>query len=195
MEYRDYIFFLKENLDFSKCAFFPNIDQKISKTKIEIHHEPFTLFDIVDVVLQKYIDEGYPINELYIAEEVMELHYRNMVGLIPLSVTIHQMIHPKKIDNEKKIFIPLHMVYGGFRDFISEYAEYMDDGIYEKFKRKLEETKNLTEEAFNALIKEFEYIEVEGFETAEKLPDKIKELSNFTQTEDVDDSIISQYIA
>lgn len=169
LENRDFLFFLKENMDFSKCAFFQNIDSKISKARIEIHHEPFTLYDICDIVLQKWMDEGYPINELLIADEVAELHYANKVGLIPLSLTIHQMIHPKKYTTEQKIFIPTYMVSGNYKAFVKEYGEYMDDAIYERFKKKIDRSKEFTEESFQALIKEFEYLEIEGVEDLEKM--------------------------
>ena len=52
-EYRDYVAFLKENIDMDKCAFWKNVSSENSKrVKIEIHHEPFTLFDIVSVVVE-----------------------------------------------------------------------------------------------------------------------------------------------
>ena len=87
-EYKDYIAFLKEHVDMNRCAFFQNIStEDTRRVKIEIHHEPFTLYDYVEVVVDKFIAEGYPLNDLSIADEVMELHYNNKVGLIPLSKT------------------------------------------------------------------------------------------------------------
>ena len=97
LEYKDYIRFLKENMELDKCAFFQAVtsNRKNSKSKItiEIHHEPFTLYEICAVILNKFIKEGLPIDDLAIADEVLECHYNNLVGLIPLSATIHQMYH------------------------------------------------------------------------------------------------------
>ena len=64
-EYKDYINFLKEHVDMNKCAFFQNISMEDTKrVKIEIHHEPFTLYDYVAVVVDRYLAEGLPLNDL-----------------------------------------------------------------------------------------------------------------------------------
>lgn len=165
-EYKDYILFLKENFDMNECAFFKGVvhDSEHKNVRIEIHHEPFTLRDYVQTVLTKWIEEGNPINELYIAEEVMQIHYKNMVGLIPLSRTMHQMAH-----KSSKCKIPLNCCYGNYLKFLQEYEDYVDDALYDKLERKINETKNLTEEDFAYLTKEFTYIETEGVSEAKKL--------------------------
>lgn len=165
MEYRDYITFLKENIDMDRCAFFKNVSSEDTKrVKIEIHHEPFTLYDYVAVVVDKFQTEGFPLNDLSISDEVMELHYNNKVGLIPLSVTIHKAVH-----NSNKIVIPLNMVYGDYAGFLSspEYESYVDD-LYDKLESKINATKNLTEESFDALKKQFMYIEMDDVPAVEK---------------------------
>ena len=164
-EYRDYIAFLKENVDMDKCAFYQNVSSENSKrVKIEIHHEPFTLFDIVSVVVDRFMDQGYPLNDLLIADEVMELHYANMVGLIPLSKTIHQVVH-----NSTKITIPLNMVYGDYTSFLTseKYEPYVDE-LFEKLETKINETKNLTESNFDDLKKEFTYLEMKDVPAVNK---------------------------
>lgn len=167
MEYKDYIQFLKEHVGLDSCVFFQNVtNNKKGRISIEIHHEPFTLYDIVAVVLEKFIKEGRAINDLDIADEVMELHYANKVGLVPLSKTAHQVVH-----NSTKLFVPLNMVYGQYSQFLNEYDEYIneDSPLYEKLERKVQQTKDLTKESFDALTKEFTYLEVEGVETVEKV--------------------------
>lgn len=165
-EYKDYILFLKENFDMNECAFFKGVvhDSEHKNVRIEIHHEPFTLRDYVQTVLTKWLEEGNPINELYIAEEVMNIHYKNMVGLIPLSRTMHQMAH-----KSSKCKIPLNCCYGNYLEFLKEYEDYVDDSLYDKLERKINETKNLTADDFAYLTKEFTYIETEGVSEAKKL--------------------------
>ena len=116
------------------------------------------------VVVDKFQAEGLPLNDLCIADEVMELHYNNKVGLIPLSKTIHQMIH-----NSNKLVIPLNMVYGDYASFLSssEYESYVED-LYDKLETKINMTKNLTAESFDALTKEFTYIDMEDVPAVEK---------------------------
>ena len=166
-EYRDYIQFLKDHMDLNKCAFFQNINgEKTSRGKvsIELHHEPFTLQDYVDVVIEKYLDNGTELNSLLIADEVIELHYENKVGLVPLSKTMHEVIH-----NSNKILIPLNMVYGEYSKFLDEYDSYIPEELYDKLQRKLDMTKNLTPESFDAIRKEFTYIDVKGFDDVTKM--------------------------
>lgn len=165
MEYKDYIRFLRENVDMDSCAFFQRVTSNTTnnlgnkRVKIEIHHEPLTLYDYVAVVLEKYIASGEEINAMYIAEDVMELHYKNQVGLIPLSKTIHQIVH-----NTQKVTIPIFMCYGAYTEFLKDYADYIDmvPNLREKIERKVKETKELTPESFDALTKQFTYLEVEG---------------------------------
>lgn len=167
LEYRDYIQFLKEHVDLNECIFLMHLMGKTNNKKkisIEMHHGPFTLYDIVRVVVTKYIDEGLPINDLLIADEVMLLHYENKVGLVPLSKTAHQIIH-----RSTKLFVPLHMYYGNYSQFIEEYEPYITDEMYEKLEKAIDMTKNLTPESFNAILKEFKYLEISGVEDISKL--------------------------
>lgn len=164
-EYRDYIMFLKEHVDMAHCAFYQKVSSENSKkVKIEIHHEPFTLYDIVSVIVDRFLNEGLPLNDLIIADEVMELHYNNMVGLIPLSKTIHQVIH-----NSTKIVIPLNMVYGDYTSFLTsdKYEEYTDS-LFEKLENKINQTKNLKETDFDSLKKEFTYLEIKDVPNVSK---------------------------
>ena len=114
-EYRDYIAYLKEYVDMTHCAFFNNVENSQgSRVRIEIHHEPLTLYDIVKTVVNKHIDEGIPLNDFFIADEVMLLHYTNKVGLVPLSKSVHQIIH-----NSNELIIPLDLLLVDVLDSVS----------------------------------------------------------------------------
>lgn len=160
-EYKDYIRFLKDNMDMDKCAFFSNIKHnKDNKISIEIHHEPFTLDDIVRTVITKQMEEGKPLNDLDVADEVMELHYNDMVGLVPLSKTIHDVIH----SDTNKLFVPLNLCYGNFKKFVEDYQDYMEDDILTRLETKINLTKNINKESFSALDVHFEYLDIDGIE-------------------------------
>lgn len=170
MEYRDYIAYLKEYVDMNHCAFFNNVENgNGNRVHIEIHHEPFTLYDITNVVLNRFLKDGIPLNELYIADEVMRLHYENMVGLIPLSKSLHQMVHFS--DN---IVIPFNMIYGNYRKFMDEYADYFDyDGdtsILDKFEAKAIESRKFNSQMVSKLTPSFVYLKVDGFQLPQKIP-------------------------
>lgn len=157
-EYKDFISYLKENIDMTYCSYFNNITTKGSKkVSIHIHHEPFTLYDITLIVYQKWKDEDKPLSHLAIAEEVMKLHYQGYVGLIPLSATVHDLVH------SGKIFIPLQNVYGKYSKFVEEYGNYIPDDIMDILEIKVNKSKNLTEDDVSILEKKFVYLEVDGF--------------------------------
>lgn len=186
MEYKDYIAYLKEYIGLDHCAFFTNVTnndgtRRSRHISIELHHDPLTLDDIVDVILSKYEKEGLELNEFEIADEVMELHYNNEVGLIPLSKTAHQLVH-----NSAKLVIPLNLIYGRYVDFLAKYEPYIDlDGpIYNKIERRLNQMEEMTEESFNAITKQFEYLDVKGYEDIEKM--ELKNENNTEVKEDAD---------
>lgn len=157
-EYKQYIQFLKKEIDMTRCTFFSNVSNKNGgKISIEIHHEPFTLFDIVSIVLDKYIDMNLDINPLTISEEVMKIHYKNLVGLIPLSVTVHKLVH------DGKIFIPLQNVYGNYIGFIEEYSPYISPSIENMLQIKLNMSKEIDNLDTSILEKKYVYLDVEGF--------------------------------
>lgn len=170
MEYRDYINYLKEYVNMAQCAFFNNVENgQGNRVRIEIHHEPLTLYDIVKVVVNKYIQEAIPLNDLYIADEVMNIHYSNQVGLIPLSKSVHQIIH-----NSDDIIIPLHMVYGDYRHFLEEYNDYLsidetDTLILDKIESKINDSRAFNNEMVNKLTPKYVYVKVDGYSLPKKV--------------------------
>jgi len=159
LEYKQYIRFLRDEINMSECAFFENINNKNGNSgiSIEIHHEPIDLFSIVNVVIDKWIDLDMDLNPILIAEEVMRLHYKNQVGLVPLSVTVHQLVH------DGKIFIPLQNVYGDYLSFIEEYGPYVSDNISNVLQTKLRMSKEIENPDTSILEKKYIYLDVDGF--------------------------------
>lgn len=158
-EYKQYIQFLRTEINMSECIFFENVSNKNNNTgiSIEIHHEPIDLFTIVNTVLDKWIDLDWDINPLLISEEVMQLHYKNQVGLVPLSATVHQLVH------NGKIFIPLQNVYGNYLSFIEDYGEYISDNTSNILQTKLRMSKEIETPDTSILEKKYVYLDVEGF--------------------------------
>lgn len=165
IEYKQYIKFLKDEIDMTECAFFEKVNNKNnSSVSIEIHHEPIDLFTIVNTVVDKWIDLDLDLNPLLIAEEVMGLHYKNQVGLVPLSITVHQLVHVGKI------FIPLQNVYGNYLAFIEEYGTYLSDSTQNILQTKLRMSKEISDPDTSILEKKYVYLNVDGF----TLPQLIK---------------------
>ena len=162
MEYKEYIRFLKRNTDFRRCTILKGLNTNNGKRySIELHHEPFTLFDIVETVLNKREMLGEKIEPLSIADEVMALHYDGKVGLIHLSTTMHQLVH------DDKIFIPLQYIYQSYNEFYSEYRPYFNPLVIEKLEMKVEmslKTDNFISDSIDPC---FTYINIDGFDFPE----------------------------
>lgn len=159
MEYRDYMKFLRDHLNYNKCAVLNNVSRENGKKySIEIHHEPFTLYDLVDIEITRREVEGEPIEVLKIAESVMELHYDGLVGLIPLTKTAHELI------DSYKTFIPLQHIYQDYHKYYEQFEEYID--ICEHIKKKIDVKVKLSlqcDKLQSDIAPEFVYLDVDGF--------------------------------
>ena len=165
LEYRELIAYLRSSLEMNYCMFFNNVSKDKGKgIGIELHHIPFSLFDICNIVLRKYEEEELPIDPFVIAEEVMRLHYEGKVGLVPLSVTAHQLYH------RGDLFIPLQYVDKGFISFYQEYKPYMKD-YTEMLKRLIDMSKTYDIKNNKILQKHLIYLDPMGYK---QTPDKIK---------------------
>lgn len=122
--YKKLINFLREHVSMNACAFYKNINNiDTNSIHIEIHHEPFTLFDIVNIIYYKRLSLHEPLTENQIAKEVMWNHYRMTVGLIPLSETVHELVH------NGFLFIPTTKVYGYYKQFFNQYEPFINANL------------------------------------------------------------------
>lgn len=128
-EYSAYIGMLKTVLNCTKCTFLPNIDINEIRIPIEFHHYPFTLYDLVAIEVQAEIDrDNTQINQFEIANKIIKLHFQNLVGLVPMSQTVHELCH------DGKKFINVKYVEGDFHAYIQKYFHLIPDDYMEKIK-------------------------------------------------------------
>jgi hypothetical protein len=131
-EYRSFLGYLKREASLTYCSVMGNLQEDaLEQISLEIHHYPFTLFDITETVLNKYLMEQKGFTRLSIANEVMELHYALRVGLVPLTLTSHQLAH------SGNVLIPLEHVFGDYDAFRTEYLPYMSDEAQDRFNTHL----------------------------------------------------------
>ena len=151
-EYRQYVSICKTEFDLTRCKFIPDADLVDGNISLELHHYPFTLFDLTQAALRyEYgeLDESLgvykeDINIFRIAEHVMKLHYQGVVGLIPLSLTAHELAH------NGDIFIPLteDYVFGSWKELYENQAEYemeLDDIVSRNIETAMKMTQDLIE--------------------------------------------------
>ena len=185
-EYHNMVNYLRNYMDMNQCAFYRNVSNiDTTKIRIEIHHEPLGLEDIVRIVYNKRVAFNEPLDVEWVAKEVMYLHYNLMVGLIPLAETVHELVHAKYL------FVPTSAVLGKYRVFVDRYRDYM-------LPEQLETLENIevATEAYNGedaktiLSTNYIYVDFSGeykFPTTEEmikmLKSKIKEITDSKQLE------------
>lgn len=129
-EYRQFIKYLRETMGLNKCAFLQNVsNEETFDIKIELHHYPFSLRDIADIVYRKraYYKESLEIQ--MVAKEVMECHYKLIIGLISLSETVHELAH------SHRLFIPVDKVVGRYKLFVELYKPFIEPEMLETLER------------------------------------------------------------
>lgn len=130
-EYQRMIQFCREYMNMNECAFYKNINNiDTTSIRIELHHSPLQLVDITRIVYKKRCYYDQPLDVDSVAEEITMLHYCGLIGLIPLSETVHELVH------NNYLFIPTTSVLGRYQDFIQIYGLWMDD--YTEFLDKIE---------------------------------------------------------
>lgn len=142
-EYRKFISYIRENMHMNECAFLKGVNNQESyDIKIEIHHYPFTLRDITEIVIRKrhYYNESTTLQ--MVSKEVMSLHYKLMVGLIPLSQTVHELAH------SSRLFIPVDRVVGRYNLFVDIYKPFCEPHQLDTLNR----IEKYTEEKQNAVL-------------------------------------------
>ena len=177
--YKKLIAFLREHIDMNKCSFFENVNNIESNSiHIHIHHSPLTLFDIVTIVYHKRLDNREPLNVNLVAKEVMLLHYLMLIGLIPLSETVHELVH------NGYLFIPTNVVFGDYKKFIKQYEDYIDQQLLNTLEQAEEYTKTYDYEKNTKVLSHSAiYVDASGngeykFPILGELISKIKELDN-----------------
>lgn len=136
-EYRQLIGYLRNVEGMNECAMLNNVTNKAeSKVRIEIHHSPFTLYDICVIVFRKRSALNEDLNTNSVAEEVLFLHYIGWVGLIPLSATVHDMVH------NAYLFIPTNKIRGNYRPFIESYYNYINPELLDNIDAAEQATKD-----------------------------------------------------
>lgn len=167
-EYKSLINYLREYMDMNQCAFYQNVNNTdTTKVRIEIHHEPLSLYDICLIVYNKRVAFNEPLDEEYVAKEVMYLHYNLLVGLIPLAETVHQLVHAQYL------FVPTTAVLGKYKEFVDRYNPYMLPEQIEVLEHIEEATQTYDDESAKTILsKNYIYIDMSG-------------VYNFPKTEDI----------
>lgn len=120
IEYKRAIRYLKNYMGMNESAFMEDISsENDNKISIELHHSPFTLFDIALIVFNKRLYYGESLELQATSKEVAKLHYYLVVGLVALTKTEHELVH------SSFLFVPANKVLGNYGKFITYYKNFM----------------------------------------------------------------------
>ena len=123
-EYKKWLNFLKSTLSIDlQCYHTGNLPGMCS---LEIHHHPYTLFQLVDISMYNMQDQLYTIFDL--AKNVMKLHFMNLVGFVPLCISSHENYHNQILD------IPIEVCEGNWKNLESvlHIPEYIESDVKRK---------------------------------------------------------------
>ncbi|MBR1988596.1 MAG: hypothetical protein IKA36_06150, partial [Clostridia bacterium] len=81
-----------------------------------------------------------------VGKEVMELHYKQLVGLYPLTQTEHELVH------NQYLFIPTDKVFGRYDLFVSLYQPFIDPELLDTLADIEEYSKLYNEEKQRGLL-------------------------------------------
>lgn len=130
-EYNEWVGILVNDMDITKSKFFPEVDTNDKGLSIEMHHYPLSLYDIVSLYRRRMIEDNeqyLSYNPFYVAEKVMELHFKGVVSIVPLDKTTHELYH------SGNLFIPLSKdyVFGNWKRLFDDGYLVEDASIKEK---------------------------------------------------------------
>jgi hypothetical protein len=83
-----------------------------------------------------------------VAKEVMQRHYELLVGLIPLSKTVHKLVH------SESIFIPIDKALGNWQRFMDIYSNFMSPEQADVIERIIEYSKSYNKELNEEVLKQ-----------------------------------------
>ena len=132
--YSQYIGTLKENYNITNCAVMGNIS--CDMVDVEMHHYPFSLYDIVMLNVLRCVDKDIKMTTFSVSYNVLKDHFDNIIPLVPLSKTAHELAH------DGEISISLRQIFGNIEAFIEKYKDYMSDALKIKFNKLVEYTEN-----------------------------------------------------
>ena len=91
------------------------------------------------------LSEDEKVSCFYIAEKVMEEHFRGLIGLVPLTVTLHQMAH------NRSIIVPMSKVNGAYKKFVQKYNEFIPEDIKDRIRDAEMNSESDDAKLYNAL--------------------------------------------
>lgn len=81
-----------EQCNRSTCAA-TGLNKYESGADVEVHHYGKTLWDWVEVIVDKFIENNVRFNTFFVLMVLSDIHLQNCVSYVPLTHCIHKMLH------------------------------------------------------------------------------------------------------
>lgn len=146
VEYKTYIELLRTNI------FALNHDSIMSNittadVDLEFHHYPFSLYELIECCILQHIYKNENFTSFSLAKEIMEEHFKNNIGLVPLTKTTHELAH------SGNLFLSSKQVFGNYHKFMEEHKNGLTAEIVEKINTMERRTADNIPTDFKGLVK------------------------------------------
>lgn len=122
-QYKSYLY----DIGLDHCQVLSNIDNTM--VDLEMHHNGLTIFDIALIIINHFLSTKGKVCTFDVIKELKKCHRLNIVPLVMLSISIHQMVH-----NDDEFFIPTQMCFGMWPELLYKYNRGITYGIAKKIK-------------------------------------------------------------
>ena len=127
-EYKIWGTYVREVLGHISCVLTGKLH---SQTTVELHHYPFSLYSITKAIINQYIASGKEFCSYDVATKIIELHYEDRIGFLPLVSSLHDKFH------NGFLLIPIELVYGDYKYFLQNYVCFLEDADIEIINTRL----------------------------------------------------------
>jgi hypothetical protein len=120
--YKSYLY----DLGLNRCQMLSNINADMD-VKIEMHHNGLTIFDVALILTNHILATKGKISTFDLVLELKRVHKNNLVPLVMLCKTAHQMVH-----HNEDFFVPASMCFGFWTELLEQYKFGVNYGIAKK---------------------------------------------------------------
>lgn len=117
-EYKLWKSYIVDVLQINSCMI---THENMSEVSIEVHHHIPSLFTLICALINKHIEDSNDFCSFDIAQQAIELHFKNKIGYVTLLKSMHEKFHNGYLD------IPIELVKGDYNYFMTEYSKYLDE--------------------------------------------------------------------
>ena len=127
-EYKLWRNYIVDILQINTCMI---TNESMDQVTIEVHHHIPSLFTLVTALVNEKIETQKEFCSFDIAQEAINLHFKNKIGYTTLLQSMHEKFH------NGFLTIPLSFVKGDYKYFISNYSKYLDEVEIDKMNSRL----------------------------------------------------------